>query len=77
MTSDTKIHWLNLRALLEQTRKNCEAYDDPLLIELKVGGKTFMKMTKAALSSPEIDSEAFEEAIKSDSSLGVVVSRWQ
>jgi len=75
--SETKIHWHNLRALLESTRQECERYDDPLLIELKIGGKTFMKMTKAALSSPKIDSKTFEEAVKLNPSLEVVVFRCQ
>jgi hypothetical protein len=78
MTSDTKIHWLNLRALLESTRQECERYEDPLLIQLKVGGKIFMELSKLSLSADlftSIDQTAFEEAIKSDSSLRIDVSR--
>jgi hypothetical protein len=80
MTSETKIHWLNLRALLESTRQECESYDkDPLLIQVRIGGKVFMELSRATLFSADlftsIDQAAFEEAIKSDSSLRIDVSR--
>lgn len=76
-TPDVRIHVLRLHSLLEGIRRDCEQYDDPLLIELKVGGKTFMEMSKASLFSADlfasIDQKAFEEAIKADPSLQIDV----
>jgi hypothetical protein len=74
-----KIHIQRLHSLLDEARKECEGYDEPLQIQLKVGGERFMEMSKTSLSSADlfstIDYQAFEEALKSDSSLEIVVFR--
>jgi hypothetical protein len=76
-TPDIRTHVLRLHSLLEDARHECEGYDEPLQIQLKIGGKTFMEMSKASLSSANlfstIDYKAFEEAVKSNPSLEVVV----
>lgn len=73
----TNIHVLRLKALLEDTRQKCKVYDEPLQIELWVGAKPFMKLSKADLAADfisAIDLKAFEEALEPDSTLMVEVS---
>ena len=77
--TEINIHVHRLHSLLENARQQCEGYDEELLIQLKVGGETFMEMSKTSLESADlfstIDYKAFDEALKVDASLEIVVSR--